>query len=99
MCVRTVCSRRKRALPASFLRFESRIAAAPQRNRQLERSIERSLPRYQFCVMFSVDTTIARQFLLSDDVSSRVARSTETTEAEQPIPPRLYETMSDRMLK
>ena len=34
-------------------------AAAPQRKRQFESSIERSLPRYQFCVMFSVETTSA----------------------------------------
>ena len=40
-------------------RLESRQAAPPTRNRQLGMSMERSLPKYQFCVMFSVDTTTA----------------------------------------
>ena len=88
MCVRTVCSSWKRARRRSAARLERRMAAAPQRKRQLESSMERSLPagagpvgkwdareewvasecrrsllgsppRYQFCVMFSVETTRA----------------------------------------
>jgi hypothetical protein len=41
------------ALRASCGLFESTIAAPPTRNRQLGISIERSLPKYQFWVMFS----------------------------------------------
>jgi len=41
-------------------RLDSRHAAPPTRNRQLGMSMERSLPKYQFCVMFSVETTSAR---------------------------------------
>ena len=39
--------------------LESRTAAPPTRNRQLGMSMERSLPKYQFCVMFSVEMTSA----------------------------------------
>ena len=35
------------------------MAAPPMRNRQFGMSIERSSPKYQFCVMFSVLTTSA----------------------------------------
>jgi hypothetical protein len=49
-----------------------------------------SLARYQFCVMFSVETTTQRQLRCSWAESSFAARSTAITEAEQPIPPRLY---------
>jgi len=41
-------------------RLDSRHAAPPTRKRQLGMSMERSLPKYQFCVMFSVETTSAR---------------------------------------
>ena len=40
--------------------FDSSMAAPPTLNRQLGMSMERSLPKYQFCVMFSVLTTKAR---------------------------------------
>ena len=40
--------------------LDSTIAAPPTLNRQLGISMERSFPKYQFCVMFSVLTT--RQF-------------------------------------
>ena len=43
---RTVCISRKRARLLSARRLERSTAAAPQRKRQLESSIERSLPRY-----------------------------------------------------
>lgn len=43
-------------------RLERRTEAAPTRKRQLGMSIARSLPKYQFCVMFSVLTTSARLF-------------------------------------
>ena len=33
--------------------LERRAPAPPRRNRQLQTSMERSLPTYQFCVMFS----------------------------------------------
>ena len=36
-------------------------ACAAHRKRQLESSIDFSLPRYQFCVMFSVETTSASE--------------------------------------
>lgn len=39
--------------------LESSMAAPPTRNRQLGISMERSFPKYQFCVMFSVETTSA----------------------------------------
>jgi hypothetical protein len=39
--------------------LESTIAAPPMRNKQFGMSIERSSPKYQFCVMFSVLTTSA----------------------------------------
>ena len=39
--------------------LESSTAAPPTRNRQLGMSMERSLPKYQFCVMFSVEMTSA----------------------------------------
>ena len=40
-------------------RFDKRIAAAPRRNRQFERSIDRLLPGYQLRVMISMLTTSA----------------------------------------
>ena len=46
----------------SLRRFERTTAAAPTRKRQLGMSIARSLPKYQFCVMFSVLTTSALLF-------------------------------------
>lgn len=46
----------------SLRRFERTTAAAPTRKRQLGMSIARSLPKYQFCVMFSVLTTRALLF-------------------------------------
>ena len=49
--------------------LESNIAAPPTRKRQLGMSIERSLPKYQFCVMFSVLTTM--QFLFGYICSNR----------------------------
>ena len=81
MRVRAVCISLKRARLLSAARFERRRAAAPQRKRQFERSIDRSLPRYQFCVMFSVDTTRARQLRFSALLSNREARSTAMTDA------------------
>ena len=41
--------------------FESMMAAPPMRKRQLGMSMERSSPKYQFWVMFSVLTTSARE--------------------------------------
>lgn len=40
--------------------LDSSMAAPPTLKRQLGISMERSLPKYQFCVMFSVLTTRAR---------------------------------------
>lgn len=37
------------------------MAAPPHRKRVLEMSIPFSLPKYQFCVMFSVDTTVREE--------------------------------------
>lgn len=52
-----------RALPETVLAhlLESTMAAPPMRKRQLGMSMERSSPKYQFCVMFSVLTTSARE--------------------------------------
>lgn len=47
------------ALQRSLRRLDSRTAAPPTLNRQLGMSMARLLPKYQFCVMFSVDTTSA----------------------------------------
>ena len=41
-----MCMSRKRARLLSARRLERSTAAAPQRKRQLDSSIERSLPRY-----------------------------------------------------
>lgn len=49
--------------------------------------MERSLPKYQFWVMFSVDTMSTRK--LGYVCSSSRASATDTTPAEQPMPPRL----------
>ena len=43
----------------SLRRLDMRTAAAPTRKRQLGMSMARSLPKYQFCVMFSVLITSA----------------------------------------
>lgn len=43
-------------------RLERRTAAPPILKIQFERSIDRSLPKYQFRVMFSVLTTSAYEF-------------------------------------
>merc|ERR1719263_579096 len=99
MCVRTAWQSLKRDRRLSERRLESRSAAAPHRKRQLDRSIERSLPRYQFCVMFSVETTRARALRCSGECSNLAARSTAMTEAEQPMPPRLYAWMLERIPK
>ena len=48
--------------------------------------------------MFSVETTRARQLRFSEERSSRRTRSTLMTEAEQPMPPRLKERTSSRIL-
>ena len=45
------------ALPRLARLLVSTMAAQPTRKRQLGMSIARSLPKYQFCVMFSVLTT------------------------------------------
>ncbi|WZZ37539.1 hypothetical protein YC2023_033798 [Brassica napus] len=71
----------------SCRRLESRMAAPPIWKRQLQRSIDRSLPKYQFRVMFSVLTTTAQE--LGFALRRLLARSTEINPAEQPIPPRL----------
>ena len=42
--------------------LDSNMAAPPTLNRQFGISMERSLPKYQFWVMFSVLTTNARLF-------------------------------------
>ncbi len=44
----------------SLRRLVSTSAAPPTRKRQLGMSMALLLPKYQFCVMFSVDTTSAR---------------------------------------
>jgi hypothetical protein len=51
--------------------------------------IDLLLPRYHFCVIFSVETTKASMFFCSGSLSNRFARSTDIGEAEQPIPPKL----------
>ena len=45
----------------TLLLLDNSMAAAPQRKRQLLSSIDFSLPRYQFWVMFSVLTTKASE--------------------------------------
>ena len=46
-------------VPAVSHLLDSTMAAPPRRKRQLGMSMERSLPKYQFWVMFSVLTTSA----------------------------------------
>ncbi|PKI46075.1 hypothetical protein CRG98_033530 [Punica granatum] len=46
-------------LRRSEARLDKRMAAPPIRNRQLETSIDRSFPKYQFSVIFSMLTTSA----------------------------------------
>lgn len=50
------------AFRRSLRRLLSTRAAPPTRKRQLGMSMALLLPKYQFCVMFSVDTTSARLF-------------------------------------
>jgi hypothetical protein len=44
---------------ASAARLDSSAVALPMRKMQLDNSMERSLPKYQLSVMFSVLTTTA----------------------------------------
>lgn len=77
--------------------FVSTTAAPPMRNRVLGMSMDRSSPRYQFWVMFSVETTSAYE---ERCVARHLAASwVASTPAEQPIPAKLNDTMSDRILK
>ncbi|KAL8138261.1 hypothetical protein V2J09_004262 [Rumex salicifolius] len=71
----------------SDARLERRTAAAPILNMQLQRSIDRSFPKYQFRVMFSVEKTSATE--LGFARRRCLARSTEMSPAEHPMPPRL----------
>eukprot|EP00882_Tetradesmus_deserticola_P034806 GHRQ01040088.1.p1 GENE.GHRQ01040088.1~~GHRQ01040088.1.p1 ORF type:complete len:102 (+),score=24.22 GHRQ01040088.1:133-438(+) len=54
--------------------LESSMAAPPTLNRQLGMSMDLVLPKYQFCVMFSVDTTST--YVLGSICSIWRARST-----------------------
>lgn len=58
---------------ASLRLFVSSIAAPPTLNSTLGMSMERCVPLYMFCVMFSVDTT--RAYVLGTCSSMRRARS------------------------
>ena len=87
MWVRTTWASSYLACLRSPARLDRSRAAPPTRNRQLGMSMDRSLPKYQFWVMFSVDTISTRK--LGYVCSSSRARATEMTPAEQPMPPRL----------
>ena len=84
------------ALIRSNRLLESTMAAPPTRNKQLGIIMDFSLPKYQFCVMFSVDTTSAVE--LGCKCSSCCASPIEITPAEHPMPARLYVMMFVRIL-
>ena len=81
----------------STQRLDITTAEQPRRNRQFGSSMPRSLPKYQFWVMFSVETTTA--YVLLCTCSRRAARSIAMRPAEQPMPPKLKCTISCRILK
>lgn len=56
------------AHPASLRLFVMSIAAPPTLNSTLGMSMERCVPLYMFCVMFSVDTTSAYVFGYSSSI-------------------------------
>ncbi|KAM3212159.1 hypothetical protein ACQJBY_065318 [Aegilops geniculata] len=85
--VRTVCTSSYLDRRRSERRLESRIAAPPIRNRQLDTSMDRSFPKYQLRVMFSMLMTSAYE--LGCTCSRSLARSMDSSPALQPIPPRL----------
>ncbi|CAM0910141.1 unnamed protein product [Alopecurus aequalis] len=87
LCVRTVCTSSYLDRRPSERLLESRIAAPPIRNRQLDTSIERSFPKYQLRVMFSMLMTSAYE--LGCTCSRSLARSMDSSPALQPMPPRL----------
>ncbi|BAS77557.1 Os02g0205700 [Oryza sativa Japonica Group] len=87
LCVRTVCTSSYLDRRLSDHLFDSRIAAPPIRKRQLDTSIDRSLPEYQLSVMFSMLMTSAYEFRCTWRRS--LARSMARRPALQPMPPRL----------
>mmetsp|Transcript_16319 Transcript_16319/g.55069 ORF Transcript_16319/g.55069 Transcript_16319/m.55069 type:complete len:207 (-) Transcript_16319:455-1075(-) len=73
------------------------MAAPPQRKSVFWRSMDRVLPWYRFCVRFSVETM--RAVLFGYDRKIDCASSTAMGDAEQPMPERLYDMTSCRILK
>lgn len=71
---------------------------APIRNSVLGINMLLSDPLYQFRVMFSVDTTRAYP-PLPRSRNKRRAKPVAMMPAEQPIPPKLYDSMSVLILK
>uniref|UniRef100_A0A0A9CSP4 Uncharacterized protein n=1 Tax=Arundo donax TaxID=35708 RepID=A0A0A9CSP4_ARUDO len=96
LCVRTVWSSRYLARPASARLLDSNAAAPPMRKMQLESSIERSLPKYQLRVMFSVLRTTAYELGFAWSMS--LARSMAIRPALHPMPPRLNDLTSSLIL-
>ena len=76
--------------------FETRAAPPPSLNRQLQTSMDLSLPVYQFWVMFSWLTM--RHKVLGRAFNKWLAMSTQTNELEQSIPDRLYVSTSGLIL-
>nr|BAJ88277.1 predicted protein [Hordeum vulgare subsp. vulgare] len=66
------------------------------RKMQLESSMERSFPKYQLRVMFSVLSTTAYELGLAWSMS--LARSMAMRPALHPMPPRLNDLTSSRIL-
>mmetsp|Transcript_96216 Transcript_96216/g.276431 ORF Transcript_96216/g.276431 Transcript_96216/m.276431 type:complete len:279 (-) Transcript_96216:579-1415(-) len=79
---------------ASTRRLDSSKAQPPHRKSVFCSSMPFSLPLYIFCVMFSVEITNARA--PGWFCNNCLAKSTEITFAEQPMPPRLYVRTSCR---
>ena len=76
-CLRKVCNNLNLARSESLRLLLSKRAAPPQRNKVFCRSMLRSLPKYKFCVKFSVDTT--RASALGRAFRSCFAKSTAMT--------------------
>mmetsp|Transcript_6112 Transcript_6112/g.14837 ORF Transcript_6112/g.14837 Transcript_6112/m.14837 type:complete len:247 (+) Transcript_6112:658-1398(+) len=72
------------------------MPAPPRRNSVFCSSIDLRLPVYQLRVMFSYE--MMRHVLLRCACSRSRARSTAITPALQPMPARLYDLMSERIL-
>lgn len=72
------------------------MAAPPDRNRQLDSIMDRSLPEYQFGVRDSEVTTMAYEFLY--DLNILLTTSTDIKLALHPIPLRLNTFISSLIL-